>query len=214
MDDRFLVDRLRASLAGSAGRVDGGSAGAAAAVAVILRARSGGAEVLLIRRAVHQGDPWSGQMGLPGGHRDPGDARLLDTAIRETREEVSVELDRHAALLGILPRVVTRPEVGRSQLVVTPFVFELSQEVQLCPGREVQEAIWAPLAPMLRGELDSTYPLRRGGSVQQHPAFDVDGHLVWGLTHKMLVTLFGILDASFYARPPPNQMGDKPTGSR
>ena len=43
-------------------------------------------EFLLIKRADQEGDPWSGQMALPGGHREPGE-RCMDTAIRETKEE-------------------------------------------------------------------------------------------------------------------------------
>ncbi|HYN43940.1 MAG TPA: NUDIX domain-containing protein, partial [Thermoanaerobaculia bacterium] len=56
-----------------------------AAVAVILRDGDGGVELLFIRRAEHPRDPWSGQMGLPGGRVDPGDASPLAAALRETR---------------------------------------------------------------------------------------------------------------------------------
>ncbi|HET9512400.1 MAG TPA: NUDIX domain-containing protein, partial [Gemmatimonadales bacterium] len=48
--------------------------------------------LLLIRRADRDGDPWSGQLGLPGGRKSPADADLLSTAIRETFEEVGIDL--------------------------------------------------------------------------------------------------------------------------
>ena len=44
--------------------------------------------LLLIRRAERAGDPWSGQIGLPGGRRDPGDPDLLATALREAADTV------------------------------------------------------------------------------------------------------------------------------
>jgi 8-oxo-dGTP pyrophosphatase MutT (NUDIX family) len=54
--------------------------------------------LLLIRRAERSGDPWSGQVGLPGGRRDPDDATLLSTAVREAVEEVGVHLPANACL--------------------------------------------------------------------------------------------------------------------
>src|SRR4051812_3842337 len=55
-----------------------------AAVAAILRDAAEGPEILFIRRAEHPQDPWSGHMAFPGGREEPGDADLLETAIRET----------------------------------------------------------------------------------------------------------------------------------
>src|SRR5262245_1701845 len=54
-----------------------------AAVAAILRDKPHGTEVLLIRRAARDGDPWSGHMAFPGGQREPEDRDLLTTAERE-----------------------------------------------------------------------------------------------------------------------------------
>ena len=63
-----------------------------AAVAAILRESEGKLELLLIRRSSRASDPWSGQMALPGGRRDPSDPSLRQTAIRETLEEVGLDL--------------------------------------------------------------------------------------------------------------------------
>src|SRR5215471_21768996 len=73
-----------------------------AAVAAILRDREGEAEVLLIRRAQKTGDPWSGHMAFPGGRQDPSDLDLLHTAVRETQEEVGLELSPGRNLIGRL----------------------------------------------------------------------------------------------------------------
>ena len=64
-----------------------------AAVALMLRERSGRLELLVIQRAEKAGDPWSGHMALPGGRREPGDRDAYDTARRETLEEVGIDLD-------------------------------------------------------------------------------------------------------------------------
>ena len=71
-----------------------------AAVAIILRervregVRSGTnvTDLLFIRRAEKNGDPWSGHMAFPGGHIESSDTSLLDAAIRETREEIGLDL--------------------------------------------------------------------------------------------------------------------------
>src|SRR6478752_6570976 len=57
--------------------------------------------VLLIRRAERAGDPWSGHMALPGGRREPEDADLVETARRETFEEVGLQLARSDLLGGL-----------------------------------------------------------------------------------------------------------------
>src|SRR5207244_5573124 len=72
-----------------------------AAVALILLEGPQGLETLLIRRAERADDPWSGQVALPGGRRDPADGDLLVTAIRETRAETGVDLSA-ADRLGVL----------------------------------------------------------------------------------------------------------------
>ena len=83
-----------------------------AAVAAVLRPGSNGPEVLLIRRAEHPNDPWSGHMAFPGGREDPCDADLFGTAVRETLEEVALDLTTNAALLGTLDDL---PAVARGK---------------------------------------------------------------------------------------------------
>jgi 8-oxo-dGTP pyrophosphatase MutT (NUDIX family) len=63
-----------------------------AAVALMLRERSGGLELFVIKRAEKVEDPWSGHMALPGGAREKGDRDAYDTARRETLEEVGIDL--------------------------------------------------------------------------------------------------------------------------
>ena len=167
--------------------------GRRAAVAAILRPVPGDTQVLLIRRAERPGDPWSGHMALPGGHHDPEDADLRATAIRETQEEVGLDLRGHE-YLGQLDELAA---TARGQLVgmtITPHVFALSSELpELHPNYEVAELLWGSLGRMFRGEVDATKELSYGGDLRRLPAFDVDGRLVWGMTHSMLRSLFALL---------------------
>ncbi|MBT3458112.1 MAG: NUDIX domain-containing protein, partial [Halieaceae bacterium] len=64
-----------------------------AAVAIVLHEADGELCLLMIRRAQREGDPWSGHMAFPGGRRDPDDIDDRFCAIRETREEIALDLD-------------------------------------------------------------------------------------------------------------------------
>ena len=105
-----------------------------------------GASILLMRRPVKSGDPWSGDMCMPGGRKDPGDNHSFDTVLRETREEIAIDLERDAEFLGRLSDVVTRAHEGAKPMVVTPFVFALKTEATWQLSDEAREIISVPLA--------------------------------------------------------------------
>ncbi|WP_433926216.1 CoA pyrophosphatase [Sorangium cellulosum] len=197
-----------ARLAGREAALDALTQERQAAVAAILRAPAGApgtarepmgdrdpgeAELLLIRRAEHPRDPWSGHMALPGGRRDAADSSLLDTAIRETREEVGIDLAAHGALLGRLPDLPAVVRGRRVGLVISPFVFALRSTPELTLSDEVAEALWTPLGPLARGECASTYAYTHEGNVVHLPCLRVDERVVWGLTYRMLEQLFEVL---------------------
>lgn len=168
-----------------------------AAVAIVMREAADGPQVLLIRRAEHPGDAWSGHMAFPGGREDPADESLLATAIRETCEEIALDLGQAGRLLGQLaplPAIARGRPVG---MTIVPFVFELVAEAELTYSDEVVEAVWVPIDPLLQGQLRTTYAVDRGGGeVVELPAHDVDGRIVWGLTYRMLDSLFELLRRS------------------
>jgi len=164
-----------------------------AAVATVLRAGVIGPEVLLIRRAEHPDDPWSGHMAFPGGRHDEGDADLLSTALRETREELGLDLSPEAELLGRLDDVEAIARAKRTGMVISQFVFALHGGGSLTLNHEVAEAIWAPIGPMLRRENVTTKSYVHEGDPLELPAFDVEGRIVWGLTYHMLQRLLSLL---------------------
>ena len=162
-----------------------------AAVALLLRPHESGAEALFVKRAQVMGDPWSGHMALPGGHRDPDDVDLIDTARRETHEEVGVSL-RRAAFLGQLDDIhpVSR---GLPSIVVSPFVAWRSDEFEISSNHEVQYHHWIPVATL--ADPVSHSELRWGGRGQEkrYPSILFEGDTIWGLTHRIVVNFLEIL---------------------
>ena len=155
-----------------------------AAVALILIEGSDGLEALFIRRAERVGDPWSGQIALPGGRHEPADPDLLATAIRETREETGVDLipaERLGALGDLYPRTPTLPP-----LVVRPFVFALPRRPALLPSDEVQRAFWLPLRRLSEPGVRRDVTLTVGGAARTFPSYLVHDELIWGLTERIL----------------------------
>jgi 8-oxo-dGTP pyrophosphatase MutT (NUDIX family) len=150
-----------------------------AAVAIIINLEST-ASVLLIKRVEREGDPWSGQIAFPGGHRSNADRTLLDTAIRESREEVGIDLRQHQ-FLGMLPTVPTHTR----RMEVTPFVFQLTREVQLNPNDEVAQPFWAPLSQLI--EISPTESeVEADGKRLSVASYIYHGHIIWGLTLRIL----------------------------
>ena len=159
-----------------------------AAVAAILHAAEE-PEILFIKRAERAGDPWSGHMAFPGGRREPGDESLVETARRETLEEVGLDLRARGELLGPLEDVPTHT----TGLVVRPLVWGVRERPILPPNEEVAALGWAPLGPLMSGARDATYHLEWKGMPHRFPAFETESGIVWGLTYRMLHLLFETL---------------------
>ncbi|HEX7051866.1 MAG TPA: CoA pyrophosphatase [Longimicrobiales bacterium] len=193
LDARLI--RLRRGFEGRpARRLPRSRAGAEAAVALVLRARSE-LELLLIKRAEHEADPWSGHMALPGGRRDPGDADLIATAFRETAEETGIPLARIGQPLGALDEV--RPGNPRlPPITIAPFVIGVPPDTTATPDpREVDAALWVPL-PALRDPAavsEILVDLEEGS--RAYPSLRFGEYVIWGLTHRILVQFLELADA-------------------
>jgi len=160
-----------------------------AATAIMLADGARGVELMLMLRAQHPDDPWSGHVSLPGGRRDPGDQDLLDTARRETTEEVGIALNRDACQ-GRLPAVqAVRRGVGMD-LVVHPFVFILPDRPGPRPSAEVAEARWVTVRDLLDPENAGVVQARTPDGVRKLPGVRLGTWMLWGLTYRMLSDLF------------------------
>ena len=166
-----------------------------AAVALLLRPGAD-LDLLLIRRAKHVGDPWSGHVALPGGRHDQGkDKSLADTARRETLEEVGLDLERVGLFLGGLEPVA--PASRRlPSLAVTPYVWgvEPGHELTLS-AREVDAAVWVPLGELRDERAAGEILIEIEGGNQRFPALTWNDYVVWGLTLRILHHFFEIQGA-------------------
>ena len=193
---------LERAMNGTLPRPEGGASGAgdpgskSAAVGAIFRESAHGLEVLLIRRAERADDPWRGHLAFPGGRRDPKDPDLFATSVRETLEEVGLDLEAFASLVGVLDDQEATSKRAKMGMPIRPFVYRMSAEPPaLVPNAEVTEALWTPIAPLYRGERESSIEVDYENVRYTLPAFDVDGRIVWGLTYRMLQDIFARLRA-------------------
>lgn len=166
-----------------------------AAVALLLRPGTD-LDLLLIRRAQRETDPWSGHVALPGGRRDPDDADLVHTARRETLEEVGVDVAMDGALLGQLEPVA--PSSGRlPSLSITPYVFVVGHEPELTLSEhEVDAAVWVPLAALRDERAAGEILIEIEGGSHRFPSLTYEDYVVWGLTLRVLHHFLDVVRAA------------------
>jgi 8-oxo-dGTP pyrophosphatase MutT (NUDIX family) len=161
-----------------------------AAVALILIDGDDGLEVLFIHRAEREGDPWSGQIAFPGGRYEPSDTDLRATAMRETREEIGVDLTS-AEWLGTLsdlrPRTPLLPPI-----YVRPFVFALPQRPAVELSQEVQSVFWVPMGRFAEPNARLDVRLAVRGINLDVTAFTAGDRLIWGMTERILTSFLDL----------------------
>ena len=116
----------------------------------------------------------------------------MQTARRETLEEIGLDLESHGELIGPLSDVPTHLH----GMVVRPYVWKLDAVPALRPNHEVAAVGWVDLRALMSGARDTTYPLDYKGQRHAFPAYEVEEGVVWGLTYRMLQILFEVLRGS------------------
>jgi 8-oxo-dGTP pyrophosphatase MutT (NUDIX family) len=168
-----------------------------AAILLVIRERDDGEpELLMIKRAEVERDPWSGHIACPGGRMEPHDADLAATAIRETLEETGVDVVRDGRLIGQLddlsPTTMALPPI-----VIRPFVAIVRDDVEIVPSEEVALSFWVPLALLIARYPWGTEVVHVRGVELSVSAFQHGVHTVWGLTERVLRQVVGLLGDGF-----------------
>ncbi len=164
-----------------------------AAVAISLRLGVSGPEMLMIQRAVREGDPWSGHMGFPGGRKDASDATDVACAKRETREEIGFDLDTYGEFICQLSDVNTGWRADRPEMLVAPFIFRVDSTPDFELNHEVDDTLWVPLSFLLDDANRSRHQWDWRGEVLESDAFTYDNRLIWGLSLMMIDELLEII---------------------
>lgn len=166
-----------------------------AAVALVLHEHAGELALLWIQRAESPRDPWSGQMGFPGGKGEPGDAGSLEAARRETLEELGLALDP-GDWLGALAEVRARNRQGYAPFKVCPHVFWKPRLPELTPDpAEVARVHQIPLGYLAEPAHRDTLELGSGERKLVLPAIRWADRKIWGLSLRILQDLMTRLDA-------------------
>jgi 8-oxo-dGTP pyrophosphatase MutT (NUDIX family) len=122
----------------------------------------------------------AGEISFPGGMHDAGDDDLLDTALRETEEELGLP-PGSVDVLGALEPISTYT----TGFWVTAFVGALEASPRLTPNpQEIAEVIQAPVRVL--DEVEAEVEWSREGRTWRGFVYEVDGHVIWGATGRML----------------------------
>ena len=140
-------------------------------------------KVLLTRRSLHLSQH-AGEVSFPGGKRDPSDTSNIVVALREAQEETALN-PFDVKLLGDLPLLR-----ARSGLSVKPIVGLIPAQVDLmAQPTEIDRIFFAPLQALIDAP-PLPYEVRLARQSLYFPSMQVESEVVWGLTAKMLISLF------------------------
>lgn len=155
-----------------------------AAVALILSKFGSSYRILFIERATHPGDPWSGNIGFPGGKVEQDDAGPRSAAERETLEEVGIDLGR-ADYLGRL----SDHDGAHLPVMLSSFVYGFDEELEFIVSDEVKDVFWLTVEELTDPHRRGAHQFTFAGDLFESPCIRLpfeDKPVLWGLTYRIL----------------------------
>jgi 8-oxo-dGTP pyrophosphatase MutT (NUDIX family) len=166
-----------------------------AAVAMLLRDNNGTTEILLIKRAEHDKDPWSGDLGFPGGQIEATDPSPRAAAERETWEEIGLKLEE-ANYLGQSDSLTG----AYLSIHVSCFIYQIDPDTEFKLNGEVVSLFWIPVATLLEPQRNQQLTFFYRGRHRQHPVIKLDEwseRPLWGITYRLIENFFKLFGLSF-----------------
>lgn len=156
----------------------------------ILRRADGILRVVLVRRSDH--GVHGGQIGFPGGKREAADQSLLETALRETHEEIGLAQDR-VKIIGTLPPVETLATAYR----ISPFLGRIDAPPEWNCSAEIAEVFEVAVDDLTKPEAHGAdmEGLAGWNGPRPLPYFRLGRHCIWGATYRILKPLLPRLKA-------------------
>ncbi|HUR30005.1 MAG TPA: CoA pyrophosphatase [Saprospiraceae bacterium] len=164
----------------------------AAVLITLFEKTPGDLHLIFIRRgSSHEQDKHAGQIGFPGGKKEPSDPDMIFTALREAEEEIALDL----TLIDVLGPL-TPLYINVSKFLVHPYVsFAWEPPILTRQESEIEEILELPLAEFrtLGVRQETRIQLSTGITLNHVPCFLVNGHVIWGATAMIMNELLEIL---------------------
>lgn len=180
----MVEDKLRIALSSKISTAirDAGNTRLASVLVVIYGSEP---KVIMTKKSAHL-NIHAGEVAFPGGKWDEDDYDLLETALRETKEEINLKISREK-VIGQLGPVVTL----NSRFTIIPFITIVDSIEELSASSEVDSILHIPLIPLLRTMSDDPDPNHK--SIQEMYVFNYQNQIIWGASARILKQITTIL---------------------
>ena len=128
----------------------------------------------------------AGEISFPGGKLDSNDSDLLETALRETSEEIGLTISKEQ-VIGQLEPVVTL----NSGFLILPFVSVVDKIPALSANAEVEKIFHIPMEPFLKTQAKDPDPTHN--LIQEMYTFEYENQIVWGASARILKQIHNCL---------------------
>jgi 8-oxo-dGTP pyrophosphatase MutT (NUDIX family) len=189
------IAQIKARLAGHRPLTLENAARRHAAVALLLREHQQQPQVLFIRRAEHDGDPWSGDLAFPGGGVEEQDHDPRAAAEREAFEEIGLQLQPHQYLGQSMDMAGAYLPIR-----ISCFVYLLENSPALKLNYEVVETFWVPLLTLLEPQRNRLADFNYRGATRLHPVIELpewSDKPLWGITYRLLQGFLALFELEF-----------------
>jgi len=166
-----------------------------AAVLAAFTVGKGETELILTRRS-QQMRSHAGEVAFPGGKIDPIDVSLIDTALRESEEEIGLKA-HEVEIVGQIEAMHSRQGVK-----VQPLIGLVDSDLKLSPCSEELDAVFkVPVSLFYDKPAMITHTFAMNGSFVEMPAFKFEEFTIWGLTASMIVKILNQVNEEQIEQP-------------